>query len=129
MICYALTGISRQVLKDLFSNHIRTLEIRSPHNFVALINISPGDTVFLTESSIFDVVPGTRGFITRVNEVHIATHKLIHAGDYYYEEREAQAARVQLRLIGLGRVRGVKLQEIGEPLTLDIDELKYCDAR
>ena len=129
MICVALTGISNQVLKDLFSNYIRTLEIRSPHNFFALVNVKPDDPVFLTEASASDIVPGTSGYITRVREIQIVTHRLVQAGDFYYEEREVQAGRVQLRLVGLGRVRKIESTKIGMPMLLDVDEIRYCDAR
>jgi hypothetical protein len=129
MICVALTGISNQVLKDLFSNHLRTLEIRSPNNFFALINVKPDDLVFLTEASASDIIPGISGYITRVREVQIVTHRLVQSGDFYYEEREVQAGRVQLLLVGLGRVRRIESSAVGSPLMLDVDELHYCDAR
>ena len=45
------------------------------------------------------------------------------------EEREAQAARVQLQLLAVGRVRRITNFEPGTPLMLDVDEVKYCDAR
>lgn len=129
MICVALTGISKNVLKDIFSNHIRTLEIRSPNNFFALINVKPDDLVFLTEASASDIAPGTSGYITRAREVQIVTHRLVQAGDFYYEESEVQAGRVQLRLVGLGRVRRIESSAVGLPLMLDVDEIHYCDAR
>ena len=61
MECVALTGISRQVIRELVTNGIRTLEIRSPHNFLALLHLSPGDVIFLTEASGPDIVNGTGG--------------------------------------------------------------------
>jgi len=42
--------------------------------------------------------------------------------------REAQAARVQLQLAGVGRVRRVTSFVVGEPLELDVDQIKNCDA-
>ncbi len=43
-------------------------------------------------------------------------------------EREAQAARVQLQLAGVGRVRRVTSFEVGESLELEVDQVEHCDA-
>ncbi len=129
MECITLAGISRRVLKDLMENRIRTLEIRSPRNFFSLEGISSDDRVFLTESSATDVVPGTSGLLTGVVGVQIVTHRMIQSGEFYYEELESQAARVQLHLLGIGRVRSVKSNDIGHPFVLDVDEVRYCNAR
>ena len=37
-------------------------------------------------------------------------------------KREAQAARVQLQLAGIGRVRRVTSFEVGEPLELEVNQ-------
>jgi len=42
MIYVALTGIARHVMKELLAARVRTVEIRSPNNFVALLNSKPG---------------------------------------------------------------------------------------
>ncbi len=132
MIYVTLTGISRHVMKELLAARVRTLEIRSPNNFFALLNVRPGDKVFLTESSASDVVNGTSGLITDVLALQVITHRVIQSREDYYEEREAQAARAQLRLMGIGRVRRSAARDVGEaiaPLRLDVEEVKYCDAR
>ncbi|MFB3764297.1 MAG: DUF473 domain-containing protein [Methanotrichaceae archaeon] len=132
MIYTALTGIARHVIKELLAARVRTVEIRSPNNFFALLNVQPGDRIFLTESSASDVVSGTRGLITDVQALQVVTHRVIQSSEDYYEEREAQAARVQLHLFGIGRVRRAAATEVGEigaPLRLDVEEVRYCDAR
>jgi hypothetical protein len=128
MIYVALTGIARHVMKELLAARVRTVEIRSPHNFVALLHIQPGDKVFMTESSAPDIVPGTNGLIASIMEIQLITHRVIQTGEDYYEEREAQAARAQLHLDGMGRVRKVASFEMGLPLELEVDLVKYCDA-
>jgi len=128
MECVALTGISRQVIRELVANGIRTVEIRSPHNFLALLHLSPGDVIFLTEASRPDIVSGTGGMLTRIREIQVVTHKMVQAGADFYEEREAQAARVQLQMVGHGRVRCVKSFKLGSPTVLDVDEVCYYDA-
>lgn len=129
MICVALTGIARHVIKELLAARVRTVEIRSPHNFVALLNVQPGDGIFLTESSAKDIVLGTNGLIASVGEIQLMIHRVTQSSEDYYEEREVQAARVQLHLTGVGRVRKVASFEVGYPLELEVDQVRYCDAR
>jgi len=129
MNCIALTGISRQVLKDLMTNRLRTIEIRSPQNFFTIRAALPGDRIFLTEATFTDVVAGTSGLIALVKEVQTMTHRTVQSSDYYYEEIESQAARVQLQLLGLGRARRIVSFEPGQPLTLEVDEVRHCSAR
>lgn len=128
MIYFALTGIARHVMKELLAARVRTVEIRSPNNFVTLLNAKPGDKIFLTESSAPDILLGTNGLIASVMGIQMITHRVIQSSEDYYEEREAQAARVQLHLAGVGRVRRVTSFEVGEPLELEVDKVKYCDA-
>ena len=128
MIYVALTGIARHVMKELLAARVRTVEIRSPNNFVVLLNSKPGDKIFLTESSAPDILPGTNGLIASVMGIQMITHRVIQSSEDYYEEREAQAARVQLQFAGMGRVRRVASFEVGEPMELEVDQVKYCDA-
>jgi uncharacterized protein len=129
MIYISLTGLARHVLKELTAAKVRTVEIRSPNNFYALMSVQPGDRIFLTESSAPDIVPGTGGLIASIRALQIITHRTVQSSEDYYEEREAQAARAQLQLIAVGRVRKITNFEPGTPLMLDVDEVRYCDAR
>lgn len=129
MIYIALTGLAKHVIKELLAAKVRTVEIRSPNNFFALLSVQPGDRIFLTESSAPDIVPGTTGLIASIRAMQTITHRTIQSSEDYYEEREAQAARVQLQLLAVGRVRRITNFEPGTPLMLDVDEVKYCDAR
>jgi len=129
MIYIALTGISRHVIKELSAAKVRTVEIRSPNNFFTLLGVQPGERIFLTESSAPDIVPGTGGLIAGIRAVQIITHRTVQSSQDYYEEREAQAARVQLQLVAVGRVRKITNFEPGTPLMLEVDEVRYCDAR
>lgn len=124
----AITGISRQVIKELMANGVKTVEIRSPHNFLALLHVSPGDVIFVTETCAPDVVSGSMGLLTKVKEIQVVTHRTIQAGADFYEESEAQAARAQLQLVGHGRVRVGKKLEMGLPRILEVDEVCYYDA-
>jgi len=117
------------VIKEILAARVRTVEIRSPNNFIAIHDHQPGDRLFVTDSSAMDVVPGTTGLIATIKALQIITHRTIQSGEYYYEERESQAARLQLQLVGVGRVRRITSIEPGTPLTLDVDEVRYCGAR
>ncbi|NMC11212.1 MAG: DUF473 family protein [Methanothrix sp.] len=129
MIYAALTGMARHVMRELLTARVRTVEIRSPNNFFTLLNSEPGDRIFLTESSTTDIVQGTTGLIAGIKALQTITHRTIQSGQDYYEESEAQAARAQLQLVGVGRVRRIASFGPGTPLTLDVDEVRYCDAR
>lgn len=129
MIYVTLTGIARHVIKELMAARVRTVEIRSPNNFFALAGVQPGDRIFITDASAPDIVSGTNGLIAAVQGLSVITHRVIQSSEDYYEEREAQAARAQLQLVAIGRVRRAVPLEIGSPLMLDVDEMRYCDAR
>jgi hypothetical protein len=129
MIYIALTGLARHVMNELTAARVRTVEIRSPNNFFTLLRVSPGDRIFLTQSSAPDIVPGTGGLIASIRALQIITHRTVQSNEDYYEERESQAARVQLQLVAMGRVRKITNFEPGTPLMLDVDEVRYCDAR
>jgi uncharacterized protein len=129
MIYIALTGLARHVINELTAARVRTVEIQSPNNFFALLRASPGDRIFLTQSSAPDIVPGTGGLIASIRALQIITHRTVQSNEDYYEERESQAARAQLQLVGVGKVRKITNFEPGTPLMLDVDEVRYCDAR
>jgi len=129
MIYIALTGLSRHVMNELTVARVRTVEIRSPNNFFALLSAQPGEKIFLTQSSAPDIVPGTGGLIAGIRSLQIITHRTVQSNEDYYEECESQAARIQLQLVGVGRVRKITNFEPGTPLMLDVDEVRYCDAR
>jgi len=129
MIYISLTGLSKHVITEILAARVRTVEIRSPNNFFAIFNCQPGERIFITDSSAMDVVPGTSGLITTIKALQIITHRTIQSGEHYYEESESQAARLQLQLVGVGRVRRIASIEPATPLTLDVDEVRYCGAR
>jgi len=129
MIYIALTGLARHVMNELTAARVRTVEIRSPNNFFTLLRVQPGDRIFLTQSSAPDIVPGTGGLIASIKALQIITHRTVQSNEDYYEERESQAARAQLQLVAVGRVRKITNFEPGTPLMLDVDEVRYCDAR
>ena len=124
-----LSGISPYVLKDLEQNKIKTIEIRSPHNFLSAIETNVGDVIFLTPTSLDDIRPGTIGIIASIREKQVAMHRLIQKTEEFYEEAELQMARLQLEIKGHARVRRATCRAIGEATLVDADEVQFFEGR
>jgi hypothetical protein len=125
----ALTGISSQVLKELQDNRIRTLEIRTPHNFFSVHSSDVGDLVLLTRTSYNDVRAGTIGMIVRIRTKQVAIHHLMQITEDVFEECETFSTRLQLELKGVGRVRKVEESVLGKPFIVEADEVRYLEGR
>ncbi len=124
-----LSGISQQVLKSLETNKVKTIEIRSPHNFLSALDTNVGDVIFLTSTSLEDVRPGTTGIIAKINEKQISMHRMVQRTEDFYEEAEVQMARLQLQMKGHARVRRAECCAIGEATVVDADEMKFFEGR
>lgn len=124
-----LTGISSQVLKELQDDRIRTIEIRSPHNFYSVHGSDVGDLVFLTRTSYHDVKAGTLGLIARIKNRQVAMHRITHMTNEVLEECETFSARLQLELKGIGRVRKILEFDLEKPFVVEADEVTYLEGR
>ena len=125
----ALTGISSQVLRDLQENHIRTIEIRSPHNFYSVYATDVEDLIFLTKTSYSDIRSGTIGLIARITQRQIAIQRIMEKTDMIIEEYELFTARLQLKLQGIGRVRNIGDIMVGKPCIVEVDRVTYLEAK
>ena len=125
----ALTGILSNVLRDIQENRIKTIEIHSPHNFFTIHEAEIGSLVFLTNTSFSDISTGTNGLIVKINQIQIAIHRVIQSTDVIYEEYETYAARLQLELCGIGRVRKVEQVAVGKPCIVEVDKVTYLEAK
>lgn len=125
----AITGIGEQAIHDLRRNGMRTIELRSPHNFLTVLETTPGDHLFLTHATTNDLTNGTRGLITKIQGKETVMHRVFQGKEGYYEEREALLARLQLELCGIGRIRKVEERGLGRPTIVVYDEIQYLDAR
>ncbi|AFK21835.1 DUF473 domain-containing protein [Pyrococcus sp. ST04] len=96
-----LSGIARRALDALLRNPFRTIEIRSAKNYLVLENVKEGDLVFLTYESLEDVTRGTEGIVARVIRIERTSQRIPWEES---DEREINICRVQLRLVGLGRI-------------------------
>jgi len=124
-----LSGISHHVLSDLEHEKIKTIEIRSPHNFLSVLETDVGDMIFLTSTSREDVRPGTTGVIALIREKQVSMHRVIQKTPEFYEESEFQLARLQLEMRGRGRVRKGECCVLGEATVVDADEVKFFEGR
>ncbi|MFA4663417.1 DUF473 domain-containing protein [Pyrococcus kukulkanii] len=100
-----LSGITRRALDALLRNPFRTLEIRSARNYIVLERVREGDLVFLTYESLEDVTRGTEGIVARVVKIERMFQRVPWEES---DEREVSVCRVQLRLVGLGRIIDVE---------------------
>jgi hypothetical protein len=124
-----LSGISPYVLRELEQNKIKTIEIRSPHNFLSAIETDAGDVIFLTSTSLEDVRPGTSGVIAKIREKQVSMHRMIQKTEEFYEEAEVQMARLQLEMKGHARVRRSEVSALGEATVVDADEVLFFEGR
>lgn len=122
MKCVVLSGLSNNTMRDLENRMLRTIEIRSPHNFVSVLHINVGDPVFVSSTSHSDITTGTTGVIARVQQLDVIMHSVVQGNDLFYEERETQMARIQLIAGGAGRVRTVLHSELGGVMVADVEE-------
>lgn len=125
----ALTGIADSLIEILKKRHLRTLEIRSPQNFVGVLGLNAGDSVLLTSTSLQDLTDGTPGIIAKVVQKHVSVHSIVSSNELYVEEREAMSARVQLECRCMARVKSIISNKIGEPVRVDVREISCYEAR
>lgn len=124
-----LTGIADSLIEILKKHNLRTLEIRSPQNFVGVLGLNAGDSVLLTSTSLQDLTDGTPGLIAKVVQKQISVHSVVSSNDFYIEEREAISARIQLQCKCIARVRNVISSELGKPVRVEAREISCYEAR
>ncbi|AYK15126.1 MAG: DUF473 domain-containing protein [Methanosarcina flavescens] len=125
----ALTGIADSLIEVLKRHRLRTLEIRSPQNFVGVLGLNAGDSVLLTSTSLQDLTDGTQGLIAKVVKKQVSVHSVISSNELYIEEREAMSARIQLECRCIARIKNVISNELGKPVRVDAREISCYEAR
>jgi len=124
-----LSGISHHVIKEIEHDKIKTIEIRSPHNFRSVLETEAGDMIILTSRSQEDIRPGTLGLIVRIREKQVSMHRVIQKTPDSYEESEFQLARLQLEMKGHARVRRTEVYKLGDAMVVDADEVLNFEGR
>jgi hypothetical protein len=125
----ALTGISDHVISELKQNRLLTIEIRSPHNFFAAMDLKSGDLIFLTRTSPDDLTGGNTGIIARLVKNQLSTYRVMQSGEMYYEEREMTTLRLQLDPRCIARVRKVLNNRIGTISKVEAEEIPLYNAQ
>lgn len=121
MQCYALTGISPQIIRELREGKARTLELQSTHNVVTLAGISPGELVFMTSVDLEDLSPGDTGIVVEVLSLNITMKRIMeYSHGLHYEERERMSARIKVKCIGASTVKSVTVEGFTRPIVVDV---------
>jgi uncharacterized protein len=121
MKCYALTGISPDVIQELHRGRPRTLELQSTHNVVTLAGLSPGTAVFMTSVDMDDLDPGDSGIIAEIITISITMKRMVEfTQGYHFEERERMSARIKVRCTGSSIVKSVSHESILHPIIVDV---------
>ncbi len=113
-----LTGITRRTLDQLLRNPYRTLEIRSASNVLVLEHLREGDRVFLTYETLQDITKGTEGIIAKILRMEKMEQRILWEES---DEREQMVCRVQLRLVGLGKV--IEIRREGDLIKARVREM------
>lgn len=121
MNCYALTGISPEVIRELQRGKPRTIELQSTHNVVTLAGLEPGSSVFMTSVDLEDISPGDTGIIVELISVNITMKRIVEfTQGLHYEERERMSARIKVKCIGSSTVKTVSLESMIRPVSVDV---------
>lgn len=121
MNCYALTGISPEVIRELQKGKPRTIELQSTHNVVTLAGLEPGAAVFMTSVDLEDISPGDTGIIVELISVNITMKRIVEfTQGLHYEERERMSARIKVRCIGSSTVKTVSLESMIRPVSVEV---------
>ncbi|EHP87360.1 DUF473 domain-containing protein [Methanotorris formicicus] len=113
----ALAGISPHALSELIKNHIKTLNLKSADNLLALKSVDVGDFIFITSVVKDDIIPGTEGIIGRVKKVSIVHQKI---QSEVSEERECVVGKIQIEMIGFGTCVDINDMEVLSPTILNV---------
>jgi len=125
----ALTGISDKIIRELRDHILRTIEIRSPHNFFTSLKLDVDDLIYLTTTCAQDITTGTLGVIARVVSHQVVTHRIINGTESFYEENETTMVRIQLQPVRVARIRKVLSNGLGEVTQVDAEDMSFYDAR
>jgi len=121
MKCAALTGISSSIINELKKGKPRTLELQSAHNIISLVDVNPGDCIFITSVDLDDLTIGDRGIMVNVESITITMKRIMeYVHPFLYEERERMSARIKLKYQGTTIAKNVEGIEWSRPTHVDI---------
>ncbi len=84
------------------------------------MDINIGDLLFITAKSKEDIKRGDEGYIARVRSKQISAQRIVQFE--IFEEHETIVGRVQLEIMGNGRVIGIEDRGFGRELIVQVRE-------
>ncbi|MBN1785721.1 MAG: DUF473 family protein [Candidatus Methanofastidiosa archaeon] len=118
---YVLTCINPRVFRELISEGIKTMVLRSAHNINTILKTTLGEPIFITCRSEDDITRETEGIIAVVKNISIFNSRQTFDNDEY----EITSARVQFELINVAKVKDITRNETDKRLSVDIDRVTY----
>ncbi|MFQ6087601.1 MAG: DUF473 family protein [Candidatus Methanofastidiosia archaeon] len=121
---YALTSVSKKVLKELITHRVTTLELRNADNINVLLKLSVGDLIFITSKCKEDVISGTTGVVAKIKALNFSKQKI----SLNLDEFETSIGRVQLEVVGNARIMGSDDKGFCRGIEVGVEELVYYEA-
>ncbi|USS41114.1 DUF473 family protein [Thermococcus aggregans] len=113
-----LGGIARRALDQLLKNPYRTIEVRSARNVIVARRLKAREKLFLTYETPQDITRGTEGIIAEVMKIEEMEQRIPWEES---DEREITVCRIQLRLVGLGKV--IEVSSEGDVMKVKVREM------
>ena len=123
MKCAALTSISPDLIRDLKTGRLRTIELQSTHNIITIEGVEPGPEthVFLTSSTVEDLAPGDTGICVYLLATNLAMKRIVEfSHGMIYEERERMSARVQVKFCASSVIKEVFHEGLTKPTEVEV---------
>jgi hypothetical protein len=121
MNCFALTGITPELIREIKQGKPRTLELQSTHNVITLAAATPGSHLFVTSIDFDDLTPGDSGIMVELLSVSISMKRMMEFSmGLHYEERERISARVQVKFCGTSSVKAVTHEGLTQPIMVEV---------
>jgi len=117
---YVLTCITPRVFRELISEGIKTMVLKSAHNINTLIKASPNESIFITCRAEDDITRETEGIIAEIENISIFNSRQSMENDEY----ETTSVRVQFKLMNVAKVKDITRNE-DKRLNVDIDRVTY----
>lgn len=121
MNCFALTGISPELIREIKQGKPRTLELQSTHNVITLSAANPGSHLFVTSIEFDDLTPGDSGIMVELLSVSITMKRMMEFSmGLHYEERERISARIQVKFCGTSSIKSVTHEGLTQPIMVEV---------
>ena len=118
---YVLTCITPRTLRELVTEGLKTMVLKSAHNINTLIKSNMNEPIFITSRSEDDITRETEGIIATIKNVSLYNNRQSMDNDEY----EITTARVQFELINVAKVKDITRSVEDKRLNVDIDKVTF----